>query len=52
MGGREKQRQLGQMERIPLRKLRVDLADIENDQIHLKETRRLKKDWHDNLDDH
>ncbi len=30
----------------------VDLADVENDQIHLKETRRLKKDWHDNLDYH
>ena len=34
-GGKNKGN-LGRMKKTPLRKLRVDLADVENDRIHLK----------------
>ena len=36
VGGRENKGNLGWMKQTPVRKLRVDLADGENDGIHLK----------------
>ena len=39
-----KQRQLGQMEWIPLRKLRIDLADGENDGIISKRSAPVGKE--------
>ena len=51
VGGRENKGNLGKMEQTPLRKLRIDLADGENDRIHLKRDTLVEKDWQDNLDD-
>ena len=42
----------GRMKQITLRRLLVDLADVENDRIHLKRNTPLEKDLHDNLDYH
>ena len=39
------------MKQTPLRELRIDLADGENDPIHLKRDTLVEKDWQDNLDD-
>ena len=36
VGGRENKDNLGWMKQTPVRKLRVDLADVENERIHLK----------------
>ena len=51
VGGQEKQRHLGSDETNTVeKKLRIDLADGENDRIHLKRDTLVEKDWHDNLD--
>ena len=42
-GGKNKDN-LGWMKQTPLRKLRIDLADVENDQIHLKGSMSDEKD--------
>ena len=51
VGGWENKGILGKMEQTPLRKLRIDLADVENDRIQLKRSTPGGKNWHDNLDD-
>ena len=43
---------LGWMKRTPLRKLRLNLADIENERIRLKRNTPVEKDCHDNVDYH
>ena len=52
MGGREKQRHLGTDETNTVEKmLRIDLANVGMTGCTWRETHRLEKNWHDNLDD-
>ena len=44
VGGRENKGNLGQMEWIPLRKLRIDLADEKNDGIISKRSALVGKE--------
>ena len=44
VGGRENKGNLGWMRQTPVRKLRVDLADVENDRIHLKRSTPVEKE--------
>ena len=43
VGGRENKGNLGKMEQTPLRKLRIDLADGENDGIISKRSAPVEK---------
>ena len=49
--GRENKDNLGRMKQTPLRKLRIDLANVEMIGSTWREARRLEKNWHENLDD-
>ena len=51
VGGLENKDNLGWMKRTPLRKLRLNLANVEIERIHLKRDATVEKDCHDNLDD-
>ena len=44
VGGRENKGNLGWMKQTPVRKLRVDLADVENDWNHLKRSTPVEKE--------
>ena len=51
VGGWENKDNLERMKQTPLRKLRLNLADVENGRIRLKRSTPIEKDWQDNLDD-